>query len=88
MNLRYFGIVSNLQPRGIFVQTECSTCKTDFSCVHNSRFDCKCHTETKVHKDFDKLKTNKKSMLEFCGNPPTIPGRGVLKKGIEIFRTP
>jgi hypothetical protein len=69
MNLRNFGIVSNLQPRGIFVQTECSTCKTDYSCVHNSRFDCKRHTETKVPKDFDKLKTNKKSMSEFCGNP-------------------
>ena len=44
----------------------CSTCKTDFSCAHSEKFDCKCHFETKGHKDFDKLRTNKKSITEFC----------------------
>jgi hypothetical protein len=31
-------------------------------------FYCKCHIERKGHKDFNKLKTNNKSMMEFCGN--------------------
>ena len=46
----------------------CSTYQTDFSCTHDGRFDCKHHIETKGHKDFYKLKTNNKSMTEFCGN--------------------
>jgi len=46
----------------------CSSCQTDFSCAHSGRFDCKCHIKTKGHKDFDKLKTNNKSMTELCGN--------------------
>ena len=32
------------------------------------RFRCKRHIETKGRKYFDKLKTNNKSMTEFCGN--------------------
>ena len=32
----------------------CTTCKSDFSCKHGGRFDCKRHVDSKSHKELAK----------------------------------